>query len=122
VKRDIFESLQLWKASNRRAPLLLKGARQTGKTYALRQFGQEQYERCFYFNFEEKPEIPDFLSAGSNPRRFSATCRELLPGRLHGKDEVTDRSLAVHDVEPGDPSRRELVDQVLPRFEYGRVD
>jgi predicted AAA+ superfamily ATPase len=70
VKRDIFKSLQQWKASNRRKPLLLKGARQTGKTYALRQFGQEQYERCFYFNFEEKPEIADFFQRSLQPAKI----------------------------------------------------
>lgn len=70
MKRDIFKSLHLWKASNRRKPLLLKGARQTGKTYAMRQFGQEQYERCFYFNFEEKPEIADFFQRSLQPAKI----------------------------------------------------
>ena len=39
MKRDIYQQLLAWKNSARRKPLLLKGARQTGKTYILQQFG-----------------------------------------------------------------------------------
>ena len=70
MNRDIFNTLLQWKASDRRKPLLLKGARQTGKTYALRQFGREQYERFFCFNFEEKPEIADFFQRSLEPARI----------------------------------------------------
>jgi hypothetical protein len=39
LKRDIYQSLKEWKESNSRRPLLLRGARQTGKTFIVQQFG-----------------------------------------------------------------------------------
>ena len=38
-----------WKQSRYRKPLILKGARQVGKTYILKQFGEENYEGVAYF-------------------------------------------------------------------------
>ena len=44
LKRFIIEKLKEWKESKYRKPLILKGARQVGKTYILKQFGEENYE------------------------------------------------------------------------------
>jgi len=41
MKRDIYKQLVSWKQSSSRKPLVLKGARQVGKTYILRKFGEE---------------------------------------------------------------------------------
>lgn len=62
VKRDISNKLLEWKGSKRRKPLLLKGARQTGKTYILKEFGNKEYENLYYFNFEEDPKLEGFFS------------------------------------------------------------
>ena len=70
MKRDIYKHLLAWKSSSRRKPLLLRGARQTGKTYILREFGQAEYARLHYFNFEEDPPLAHFFE------------RDLEPGRL----------------------------------------
>jgi predicted AAA+ superfamily ATPase len=42
MKRDIYPKLLQWKSSSRRKPLLLQGARQTGKTFILKEFGQNE--------------------------------------------------------------------------------
>ncbi len=70
LKRDIFGVLTDWKASTRRKPLLLQGARQTGKTHVLKEFARTGYERSFYFNFEETPEIADFFERSLEPDRL----------------------------------------------------
>ena len=44
MKRFALEKLKEWKESKYRKPLILKGARQVGKTYILKQFGEENYE------------------------------------------------------------------------------
>ena len=44
LKRFILDELIKWKNSKYRKPLILKGARQIGKTYILKQFGEENYE------------------------------------------------------------------------------
>jgi len=53
VKRMLTEKLLEWKKKSNRKPLILKGVRQCGKTYLLKEFGKCYYESCAYFNFEE---------------------------------------------------------------------
>jgi len=53
MERSIYASLLKWKNKKHRKPLILKGARQVGKTYILKQFGREQFTQCHYINFEE---------------------------------------------------------------------
>lgn len=53
MKRDLTAKLIAWKEAPDRKPLVLKGVRQCGKTYLLREFGRENYEKVAYFNFEE---------------------------------------------------------------------
>ena len=43
MKRDIYKQLVSWKQSSSRKPLVLKGARQVGKTYILKKFGEGEY-------------------------------------------------------------------------------
>ena len=50
--RKLTKQLIEWKHNNNRKPLILEGARQTGKTYLLQQFGKEHYENMAYINME----------------------------------------------------------------------
>ncbi len=52
MKRDIILELKAWKENKRRKPLLLTGVRQCGKTYILKQFGEEEFSDVLYINFE----------------------------------------------------------------------
>jgi predicted AAA+ superfamily ATPase len=52
MERKIALSLIEWKHSKYRKPLILQGARQTGKTYSLLSFGREQYANVAYFNLK----------------------------------------------------------------------
>src|SRR3989338_6474165 len=70
MKRDIYQSLIDWKAAERRKPLLLRGARQTGKTYLLMEFGKKEYDQVHYFNFEENPRLSQFFEKNLDPRRI----------------------------------------------------
>ena len=72
MKRDIYEKLLKWKSSHRRKPLLLQGARQTGKTFILKQFGGNEYEKIIYCNFEEDPGLDQFFYRDLNPGRILA--------------------------------------------------
>jgi predicted AAA+ superfamily ATPase len=64
MKRDFYTRLLEWKQSQDRKPLILKGARQVGKTYILKEFGKNEYTDTAYFNFEEDPTLNDyFISA-----------------------------------------------------------
>jgi hypothetical protein len=61
MKRDIIQELKLWKYSEGRKPLLLRGARQTGKTFAIQQFGAEEFQNTIYLNLERNPELKDIF-------------------------------------------------------------
>jgi len=70
MKRDIYKELLSWKSSSRRKPLLLQGARQTGKTFILKEFGRHEYENVLYCNFEENPDLEQFFGRDLDPERI----------------------------------------------------
>jgi predicted AAA+ superfamily ATPase len=72
MKRDIYAKLLSWKSSPRRKPLLLQGARQTGKTFILKEFGRNEYGNTVYCNFEENPDLDQFFQRDLNPGRVLA--------------------------------------------------
>lgn len=53
MERKLITQLAEWKEKANRKPLILKGVRQCGKTYLLKEFGTRYYDSCAYFNFEE---------------------------------------------------------------------
>ncbi len=55
--RDIEQDLLCWKAQENPMPLLLRGARQVGKTYIIEKFGREHFEEIVTINFELQPEM-----------------------------------------------------------------
>ena len=52
MKRNIEHQLLAWKNKKRRKPLILRGTRQVGKTYSLKQFGQQQFTHLIYVDLE----------------------------------------------------------------------
>ena len=57
MQRKALAKLLDWKKSPRRKPLILKGARQVGKTWLMKEFGRLNYEKTFYFSFEREEEL-----------------------------------------------------------------
>jgi predicted AAA+ superfamily ATPase len=70
MKRDVYDELLAWKRSERRKPLLLKGARQTGKTFVVKEFGTREYQHLAYFNFEEDKRLKDLFAGSLKPARL----------------------------------------------------
>lgn len=66
--RRIIESLKEWKESSFRSPLILCGARQVGKTYAMKQFGSRYFDRFAYIDLM-KDEAKRVFSAGYDPAK-----------------------------------------------------
>ena len=61
ITRDIIKKLEAWKNGQRRKPLVLQGARQAGKSFALKKFGTDLFENYVYLNFDfEKEHKPEF--------------------------------------------------------------
>lgn len=57
IQRDIIDKLHRWRDSETRKPILLRGARQTGKTWIMREFGRECFEYTAEFNFDKVSEL-----------------------------------------------------------------
>ena len=70
MKRFILNELIKWKESKYRKPLILKGARQIGKTYILKQFGEENYEGVAYFNFDHNEDLYNLFNITKDPKRI----------------------------------------------------
>jgi len=63
----MYSELLAWKSRKQRKPLILQGARQVGKTFIIKEFGQNEYERVAYFNFEEDPGLMEFFEGSLDP-------------------------------------------------------
>lgn len=67
MHRDLLKELKAWRGSPQRKPLLLHGARQVGKTYLLKKFGEE-YRDVAYFNFEFDPQLDSLFQGKLDPQ------------------------------------------------------
>lgn len=86
LKRSAITELIRWKDSAERKPMVLKGARQVGKTWLMREFGQNYYDHFVYFNFDEEDELKSIFETNKNPHRIiellSMICGEKIePGK-----------------------------------------
>ena len=70
MQREIIEKLLRWKNSLDRKPLVVQGARQVGKTWALKEFGRQYYKSFVYLNFDEEDELISIFEKNKNPERI----------------------------------------------------
>lgn len=70
MERLILKDLIAWKNSPYRKPLILKGVRQVGKTWILKEFGKRCYENTAYFNFDENEEYKQFFETSKDVNRI----------------------------------------------------
>ena len=70
MERLILNKLLEWKKSPYRKPLILKGVRQVGKTWILKEFGRRYYENTAYFNFDENEEYSQFFETTKDVERI----------------------------------------------------
>mgnify|MGYP000000655893 CR=1 FL=1 len=96
MERFILKKLLDWKNSPYRKPLILKGVRQVGKTWILKEFGRRCYENTAYFNFDENEEYKQFFETTKDVDRILqnlmlASGQKILPEKtLIIFDEVQD--------------------------------
>jgi predicted AAA+ superfamily ATPase len=92
MQRNIQKFLENWKQSPIRLPLILQGARQTGKTWSLLAFGRDNYENTAYLNFETDPRLSLAFEESLDPQT-------LIPqlSRLAGETIVKEKTLVILD-------------------------
>ena len=92
MKRNAIQILINWKASDGRKPMVLKGARQVGKTWLMKEFGRSCYDSTVYFNFDEEDQLKSIFEANKNPHRII----ELL-SLIAGEKIVPGKTLIIFD-------------------------
>ena len=70
MKRDIYQHLLAWKQSELRQPLVLRGARQVGKTFILKEFAKNEYDNYVYLNFEDDSTLDAFFASRFDKERI----------------------------------------------------
>lgn len=70
MKRYVMTRLQKWKDSPDRKPLVIRGARQVGKTWIMKEFGKSFYDNFVYCNFDEDNELKSIFTNNKNPHRI----------------------------------------------------
>ena len=96
MKRAIYSSLQLWKNKKRRKPLLLTGARQTGKSWILRHFGRNEFKYTIIIDFEKDTHIARKVNETIQTHGLDVT--EILKTvGFDGIEKHSDNTLVVFD-------------------------
>lgn len=70
MKRDILDKLIQWKTKSNRKPLIIQGARQVGKTWAMKHFGEHSFEQVAYINFDNNPRMKTLFSGDYDINRL----------------------------------------------------
>lgn len=70
ISRDIISTFKEWKDTPMRKPILLQGARQIGKTWAMETFGKESFEYCAKFDFDRQEELKSVFQNTKMPERI----------------------------------------------------
>lgn len=92
MKRSIYNKLIEWKISESRKPLILKGARQVGKTWVLKEFGANEYSAFVYLNCESTPELKAVFDIDFDTDRILRSIEA-----LSGVTIIPDKTLIVLD-------------------------
>ena len=79
-KRKIMTELESWKnSSGKKKALVIKGLRQIGKTYSVREFAKENYKNIVYINFKENESAKKIFDYDLNVNRMIIDISALIP-------------------------------------------
>ena len=82
------EKLIEWKNSTTRKPLVLKGARQVGKTWLMKEFGSKYYRNFVYCNFDEEKELKSIFENNKNPNRIIELLSMLFNSKIEPQNSL----------------------------------
>jgi hypothetical protein len=90
--RVLMDELVQWKNDKNRKPLIVRGVRQCGKTYLLKEFGSRYYKDYIYLNFEKNPNYCSIFEKDLEPTRILLEIEVLT-----GKKILPDKTLIIFD-------------------------
>ena len=139
MDRKILSFFSKWQVSPIRTPLIVRGARQVGKSHAIRMFGKQNFSHFLEVNLETQPQYSGAFASRQTKeicQQLSALSREkIVPGKtLLFIDEIqssTDALIALrsfkedlpelHVISAGSLLEFALEDELAPSFPVGRV-
>ncbi len=104
MKRDLYTALLKWKTSKTRKPLILRGARQVGKTHLLKAFGETEYSNMVYLNFEKDAGLAGFFAGSLEPKDILVALRNYKRQKIEARntllifDEVQECATALNSL------------------------
>ena len=85
MKRTIYEKLKIWKKRADRKLLIIEGARQVGKTFIVNEFGNTEFEKYAYFNFDENKYLIDIFEENLNIDRIVTALSAIIGFKIDEK-------------------------------------
>lgn len=82
MERKIIKELRKWKDEPERKPLILLGARQVGKTWIMKRFGQLEFENVAYVNCDEEPLVKEVFATDYNIPRILLTLQAITGTKI----------------------------------------
>lgn len=86
--RLVIKSLNEWKQRERRKPLIIRGARQVGKTWAIEEFGKSEYSGVCKIDFEKRPDIHMVFEGSLEPGRIIEQLELLLDMKIRSEETL----------------------------------
>ncbi len=88
MRRNALAELINWKNDDERKPMVLRGARQVGKTWLMKEFGRANYKSVVYFNFDEEEELKSIFESNKNPTRIIELLSMVAAEKILPKDTL----------------------------------
>jgi len=88
MKRLAYKELTDWKNSKQRKPLLVQGARQVGKTFLVQEFGKNEYEKLYYFNFEQDKALRTLFDSTLDPEEIISNLSLYIGEKIESKHSL----------------------------------
>jgi predicted AAA+ superfamily ATPase len=98
MERLVMQKLLDWKNSKYRKPLILKGVRQVGKTWLLKEFAKRHYRNMAYFNFDEHPEYKQFFESTKDVERILQNLM-MASGEVIKRDNPEDTLIVFDEIQ-----------------------
>ena len=104
MRRKIYSRLLEWKNSKDRRPLMLLGARQVGKTWIMRHFGEQEYSKVVYVNCDDEPRMKQIFDLDYDIERILTTLQAITGqkatpgGTLIVLDEIQEVPRGLHSL------------------------
>jgi predicted AAA+ superfamily ATPase len=101
MERELLQNLIIWKNKDDRKPLIIRGARQVGKTWLMKEFGKSHYKHIAYVNFETALSLHGIFESGFETDKFIMALKiesgtDIIPGEtLIILDEIQECEAAI---------------------------